>query len=185
MEKIKLNKKLLLIAFTIYILLLIWVIALKYNSKWIPELKEIMLNETIAIRLKYHVNIIIKAIKSKELIHIVRLFLDKTLNFIIYVPFGIYLKFLIEDKKKCCIIILLSTITFEIIQLFSGIGSFDLFDIIFNFLGGMIGIKLYLRFRKKISDKVVNIINSLVIIIFGPVSIFAIINTILNLNLYL
>lgn len=182
MEEVKINKLLLIGAFLIYILLLIWVIALKNNASWIPEQRKVMEEFTIFERIKLPFKSYINTIKTKGGNFAYK---DYFFNILLYIPLGIYLKIITKEKKVCYLIILFSSVCFETIQLITCIGGFDPLDILSNYLGGVIGVVIYLKFRKNISDKVVNIINSLIIIVFGPLLIYAIINTILNINLYL
>lgn len=182
MKEIKLNKLLLIGAFLIYILLLIWVIALKFNAKWIPEQRKVMEEFTVFERIKLPFEGYINAIKTKSAKFAYK---DYFFNILLYIPLGIYLKILIKEKKMCYFIALFSSVCFELIQLITCIGGFDPLDILSNYLGGAIGVVLYIKFRKNLSDKVINILNFLVAIIFGPVLVYAIINTVLNINLYM
>ncbi len=171
-----------LIAALIYGLLLIWVIGFKFNASWIPEQKEVMVSFGVFERLLLPFKSYI-AVFATETTNFA--YLDYFVNFLLYIPFGVYLNFFVKEKKHCLLIIFLSSLCFEMVQLLTCIGGFDPLDIVANYLGGFLGVTLYLKSRINIPDKIVNIVNTVVICGFGPVLIYAIINTILNFNLYL
>ncbi len=72
-------------------------------------------------------------------------------NVLCFVPFGLFLPFII-DKCKHFTLVLFLTFTFsfaiETTQLFYKVGSFDVDDIILNTLGGIIGYIGYYLSRK-------------------------------------
>lgn len=77
-------------------------------------------------------------------------------NIAIFIPFGFIITDMIREKaQKCNIFItatitLLTSLTIETIQMFIG-RSFDVDDIILNFLGGIIGFIFYFIIQKIIS----------------------------------
>lgn len=82
-------------------------------------------------------------------------------NIAIFIPFGFIITDMIRDKAKKCnvlittIITLLTSLTIETIQMFIG-RSFDVDDIILNFLGGISGFIIYfiaLKIFSYIPDK--------------------------------
>lgn len=70
-------------------------------------------------------------------------------NIAIFIPFGYLITDMIKEKaNKCniivtCIIILLTSLTIEVIQMFIG-RSFDVDDILLNLLGGILGYIVYI-----------------------------------------
>lgn len=74
-------------------------------------------------------------------------------NIAIFLPFGFIITDMIREKAKKCnilitaIITLLTSLTIETIQMFIG-RSFDVDDIILNFLGGILGFIFYIITHK-------------------------------------
>lgn len=79
-----LNKATLWIAFCLYLVLLIWVIGLKCNSEWLPAVGKDMRSLPLEMRM---VLIPFQASFSNGF----RFHLDYFLNFIIYIPMGLFL----------------------------------------------------------------------------------------------
>ena len=183
MKEIRLNKLLLYIAFSMYIFLLIWIIALKFNATWIPEIGEYF--RKLPIKERVGKNIIPFYDMIKNGIYFNK---DYFMNVIIYMPLGIYLTIILKNKHRtffCITIIAVSSFLFELIQLLTGFGGCDGSDFVCNVLGGLIGMIIYHFLAKlKSVNKIVNIINAIVIIIFLPLTVHAIINTVTNLHLY-
>jgi len=181
----EINKKLLYIAFSIYVFLLVWIIALKFNASWIPEIGEYFrkmpLKERVGKNMIPFRNMIL-AFKKGEYLQ-----LDYYMNVVIYIPLGIYLLLLLKFKHKYVItsvIIVVSSFMFEFIQLVTGFGGCDGTDFACNLIGGFIGIMLYLLLIKNLKNKVINIINLVVVILFSPIALYALINTLINIDLY-
>lgn len=176
-----LDKRIFGVLFGEYLLLLIWVIALKYNSAWLPELGEYFRGIPIKDRIGKRIIPFYGMIQNG-----VYFDLDYFCNVIIYIPFGLLLPFFIGKKTPLCIaIILLSSVLFEVIQLLTGFGGADGADVVCNFLGGIIGLIAYALFRRKIKDKTLNVVAFAFLICFLPIALFAVINTALNWQLYL
>lgn len=74
-------------------------------------------------------------------------YVDYFVNFLFYIPFGIYFNFFVKEKNHCLLIIFLSSLCFEIVQLLTCIGGFDSLDILANYLGDFLGVILYLKSR--------------------------------------
>lgn len=79
-------------------------------------------------------------------------------NILFFMPFGFLLPFVckkINIYRKVAIVTFLSTFLVEIVQYVSQKGSFDVDDIIYNFVGGMFGFAIYSFFRTLLleSDK--------------------------------
>ena len=77
------------------------------------------------------------------------------LNIVSFIPLGFLLIYNIRKYKilVTSILILLSSLSFEVIQLEFKIGVFDINDIVFNYFGGLIGITIYFLLSKKFIDK--------------------------------
>lgn len=176
-----LDKRIFGALFLEYLILLIWIIALKYNSEWLPELGEYFRSLPIKERIGNRIVPFYTMIKNG-----VYFDLDYFCNVIIYIPLGITLPFFIKKKAPLDIaIILLSSIMFETIQLLTGFGGADGTDVACNFLGGLIGLIIYALFRRKIKDKTLNVIAFIIFICFLPITVYAIVNTVINWRLYL
>jgi glycopeptide antibiotics resistance protein len=66
-------------------------------------------------------------------------------NICLFIPLGIYLQLLKKDKRISLgiILILLTSVSVEIIQFITGLGAADIDDVLLNGLGGVIGILCY------------------------------------------
>ena len=78
----------------------------------------------------------------------------------------------------------MSSFLFELEQSITCIGGCDGTDFSMNVIGGLIGVWLF-RFLNKLSDKKIFYINIVVLIIFLPLAVYSIVNTIINFDLYL
>ncbi len=134
------------ILFSIYLLILLKVILFKYP---IP-IREILKGHQIPIRYK---------IKSSNFIPLKSIFqflfkgnnikisLENVLgNIVVFVPFGFLLPTLLDRTNKFKIVVLSSfilSLMFEVIQLFTVLGDFDVDDILLNTIGGILGYLFY------------------------------------------
>lgn len=67
-------------------------------------------------------------------------------NIVGFLPFGFFLPLLSEKERRLLMVVLLTfelSLTVEVIQLFTGVGSFDVDDLMLNTLGGMLGYGCY------------------------------------------
>lgn len=179
------------IVFFIYVCLIIWVVMFKCNLiDSIYKAYTFVSEQTLLERFTRFI------IPFKDYtedffsnqIHI--LIKDDILNVLIFIPLGLYLAFFIKNKKliKTLLITFITSLFFELFQLFSLIGSFATKDFITNLLGsfiGFIGYKLiYKKENSEIKLIILNIISIMVIIVFSPIVIYAFINTIKHFNVY-
>lgn len=174
-----LHSKILYFLIAEYIILLIWVIALKCNAPWLKELGEEMRSLPFEVR-------VLQVIPFYNMIKDGIYFdLDYFLNVLIYIPLGIFLSF-IADKKTFLnlAVILTSSAIFEAVQYVTGFGGCDSSDIVCNFLGGLLGIMLYKFLRPRASDTTVNQIVRITSIISLPIVLYAVINTAVHWQLY-
>lgn len=115
-------RKLIKISFIIYVLLLSWIIVLKFRIN-ISDLKYIRKVNLIPFR-------------SNNL-------KEAMVNLILFVPLGMYLKYLFKDKKVLNVLVIaLTSLFYEVLQYIFHIGVSDITDIIINVIGGVIGILL-------------------------------------------
>lgn len=72
------------------------------------------------------------------------------LNILSFIPLGFLLVYNIRKYSGviCSVLILLSSLSFEIVQLEFELGVFDINDIVFNFVGGIIGVLMYCLLSK-------------------------------------
>lgn len=71
-------------------------------------------------------------------------------NIILYIPFGVYFLYKLRyPQKRYCILLFTIPLFSETIQLFAGVGVFDINDIILNSIGITIGLFLYHVFTEK------------------------------------
>lgn len=164
-------------AAVVYLTLLIWVIGLKYNSSWLPSLGAEMRSHTIMSR-----------INLKPLITNYRGLIHFLANILIYIPMGVLLQTIFPRKswdRLNCLIVFLTSLVFELSQLFTGFGGCDILDLISNTLGGYIGILFYTYNKEITTAKKINIVQSTVIVLFLPIAIYAVVNTMKHWYLYI
>ncbi|MCR2045326.1 VanZ family protein [Anaerosalibacter massiliensis] len=150
--KNKTFKTILWILFCLYILLLIKVILFKY-----PMSVEILKNNNMANlkrRILYFSNFIpFRTIYEYSTGDIgFNISVSNILgNIIAFMPLGFLLPLLkerLKELKKIFKIAFIISLTFEVIQLITGLGQFDVDDIILNVLGGVLGFLIYKIFYK-------------------------------------
>lgn len=154
----KIFKTIIWILFSLYFLLLIKVILFKYPMA-IETLKEGNM-DMFKKRIFYGSNFI----PFKTIIEYLRVDLTFRIsisnivgNIIAFMPLGFLLPFLknnVKSLKKIFKVSFITSLTFEIIQLITGLGSLDVDDIILNVLGGVIGFGLYKVFIKIINYRI-------------------------------
>lgn len=169
------NKKLFIISFVIYFLLLIWVVVFKwtnYNSVIIS------VNNFRYMDLKSRYDACYEWFFFFD-------FKDLCLNIILFIPLGIF--YLLPLKRKYIIIPIgiVLTLFFEMTQFFTCIGMLNVYDLIGNILGVILGYLLFLVLKKLFVAKIINIVNIVVISLFTPIVIYAIIMTIKNIGVYI
>ncbi len=159
------SKKITKIIFSIYLIFLIWIILFKmqFSFEYMPYIRNINLipfSESVIVNGK---------IDFSEIID----------NAIAFIPFGIFMGMLIEDKKfiKKVFPIFITSLLLESMQYILHIGATDITDLIMNTLGGIIGILIFKIFYKIFKEKTYKIINiiSLIVAILMILLIFAII----------
>lgn len=176
-----------IILFCIYILLLIWIVLLKCNiylsiTNGYFEFKTLTLKE----RFDYYLIPFIDYFNNDSTQTFIKL-KDGILNVIVFIPLGLYLSFFIKKNKfiKVIIYTFLISLLFEIIQLFSLLGSFQTEDLILNLVAGLLGYIIYKIIYKEKNIKVLNILSLICIIILTPILIYGVINTINMIDVYI
>ena len=100
-------------------------------------------------------------------------------NLLCFIPFGALFRFF-TDTRTVLISTLIIITGVEIFQLLSGFGGFDFTDIFMNCLGAGLGCFAYKLLRPCLSGRVINVTAVVFFIPFAIVSIYAVINTVLN-----
>ena len=182
MKKKVINRTICL-SFITYLIILLWAIVFKFNAEWVKEVRLYELNYTYLERINLgyipFYNIFSQFKKG------VYFNLDYFINIVIYIPLGLFLKYYLKDKNKLIIFIIVgSSFLFELEQSITCIGGCDGSDFAMNVIGGMIGIYLFKLFSK-INIKYIFYINLVALIIFLPLTVYSIVNTIINFDLYL
>ena len=186
-KKIKRLNILSIILFCIYILLLIWIVLFKCNiylsiTNGYFEFKTLTLKE----RFDYYLIPFIDYFNNDSTQTFIK-FKDGILNVFVFIPLGLYLSFFIKKNKFINVIIytFLISLLFEIIQLFSLLGSFQTEDLILNTFSGLLGYIIYKIIYKEKNIKVLNILSLICIIILTPILIYGVINTINMIDVYI
>lgn len=103
-------------------------------------------------------------------------------NIAIFIPLGIFLQLFHKNKRitPCLAWVFSATLAIELLQLLTGLGIFDVDDLILNFFGGFIGIFLYRQLLRAVHDesKVETIIKISGFIFGLPVVVYTIVGTI-------
>ena len=180
------------IIFIIYIILLVWVIVFKCNYVLsFDSTYQYFKNYTIQERIDFGLIPFADYFVGPFITQLDTIIEDDILNVFVFMPLGMYLTLFLKNKRfiKVLLISITFSTLFELFQLFSLIGSFSTKDLITNTIGGILGYLICLLIYKKensiLKIKILNILSIIVIILFIPVVLYAIINTIKHLDLYI
>ena len=151
------------ILFTIYIFLVIWIILFKLaiSVDQLPQFRSINL---------------IPFYYPNKTAYQIREVLD---NLIIFIPFGIYLKFLDIDSKRTVFLGFLFSFSLELSQYIFCIGASDITDLITNTTGALVGVFIYYLLKKIFKEKtnmIVITLAAIVTILFVSLIIIILIN---------
>ena len=135
----------------VYLLILTWIIIFKmqFSIQGLDHLRNINL-------IPFHESVIVNnRIQFSEIYD----------NILVFVPFGLYVSMLKSNwsfLKKVAPIASVSLL-YEVVQFIFAVGASDLTDLIGNTLGGIIGIAIYIVFRRSLktdfkTNKILNII---------------------------
>ncbi len=172
------NRKLLIWSFLSYLMILIWLIYFKANiGEWINNTKTFFEGMSLLSKIRYGIIPFehFKLWKVKSYL----------LNVLIFIPFFIYFEF-IKSKRNNSLqlfLLLIIPIFIEVMQLFIPFCGFAVEDIICNMLGMYIGL-IIAKYVNKINPAIINRLTIGSLIILLPLTIYGIINTIINFNLY-
>lgn len=147
MFKSKKQKFFSVIVFSIYFIMLTWLILFKLQINFgdLPQIRSINL-------IPFKESLVING----------RIRLDEILyNILVFVPFGVYIAMFKPDWsfiKKAVPCFWLSFL-YEAVQFIAAIGASDITDVIDNTIGGIVGIFLFALFHKLFGEKRVTVIN--------------------------
>lgn len=181
--KEKINNPLLITSFILYILILIWVVFFK-GVGFFSTNKHIIrcINKMVGM------NIYERFIYQFEIFNVdyYLFILDLLRNFLIFLPFGIYLPLLFSKNNvwKNSIIVILLSLGVELIELITGIGGFEFLDIVNNYIGFLLGYIIYKFLIKKFNNTVINYICLTIVIIALPFAIYDYVKLIINFNIF-
>ena len=172
-EKIRKYAKIL---FAIYIFCLFWVITLKCNLRaGVLDARYYFESLTFAERLR----VSFCRFASTDLP-------DALVNIFVFIHMGIVFPLIREKKPVLTSAILGFSVSLlaELFQMLSCIGAFTYIDIINNTLGAVIGGLLHLLLIRFLNEKQAKIILIAAIVFGSCASAFAIVNTIINIDIY-
>ena len=139
------QKRVSYIVFSVYFILLIWLVLFKFATSLsaLPSMRSINLIPFYYIQeTNTHL---------KEILY----------NIIVFVPLGVYVQIFKEDWKiaaKCLAVFGISFL-FEAVQFIFAIGASDVTDLIGNTIGGIVGILFSIIMKKIAPKKFISIIN--------------------------
>ena len=126
--------------FCVYCLLLIWIVLFKVSFTF-EEMKFLFGNRSI--------NLIPFHYEEEVSIH----FREVMLNFMIFVPFGVFLKMLGVTNKKSMLYGFVFSLILEISQFIFGMGASDITDLLMNTSGAVVGVYFYVLLIKVFKNK--------------------------------
>ena len=168
--------KLLYISFALFLLILIWGIYFKANrfSGVIKNYKKLA-NKTPWERFTYDIIPFVRFSRK-----------DFILNMLAFAPFGIYLPLIFKKHThlKGFITCFLVSLSVELLQFITIVGTFSTNDLIANSLGYFIGAVIFAGIVKLLSPKIINVVNGAIITFATPFVIYAFINTATHFSVY-
>ena len=96
-----------------------------------------------------------------------------------------FVKRLLKRKYLIIIFSVVLTLIFEVSQFFTCIGMFNIYDLLGNIMGCVLGYILFFIFNRYVSKFFIDVTNIVILSLLSPVCIYAIIITIINFNSYL
>lgn len=160
----------------LYMLCLIWVVALKCNMH-AAVTDSIIYNRTMGLfeRAAMYMSYFAKTTPQ-----------DAIVNIIIFVPVGLLLPFFFEERPclKALLIGFMMTWAFELFQIVSCIGGFTYIDIINNTVGTAIGCIAHAILRERVDGKVARVALDVTGVMALGILVFAIYNTVKNIHIY-
>ena len=177
MEKTNKIQRLARVVFALYMLLLVWIIALKCNMRnAILDAKIYNRWFTLAERFEMYLSYFAKTD-----------FKDGAVNVLVFIPLGMLMPFLMRKCAvlKTMLLCFFISAGFEVLQIINCIGAFTYIDIINNTAGGIIGAIIYLLLYKKVKEKPLSIVFAILICLLIPILVFAAVNTVVHIEYYL
>ena len=175
----KKNRALTISLLFFYVIILLWITILKCNHALpIYELRIILGSMTVAERFVH---------ATSQLTLNDGTMTEMILNVFIFIPFGILIP-LLRGRAAPIIttaLALLSTFFIECLQLLLCFGWFTYSDLMLNTAGAVLGIIIYTVFVKRVNEEHKKTILTFLNVFAIAISIFAIINTALNIEIYM
>lgn len=173
------NRALTISTFVFYIVILLWITILKCNLEAaVQGARDFLEPMSIGERFAYATSYFRWRDGSSRAM---------LLNVLIFVPFGILVPLLKSRTAPVFTVLagIATTVAIESLQLILTFGYFTYSDIIFNSAGAALGMAVYAIFIRKMGED--HRKNALIFsnILAISVSVYAIINTVLNINIYM
>jgi glycopeptide antibiotics resistance protein len=184
----KLFKVLSISIFIMYLILVVWVVIFKCNRIFSVTQGYYGLSEmSLLERALREINPIGFYIDPPVESQVPFYALDDILNVLIFIPFGLYISYFAKKYKvlKAVIFAFCISLFFEIFQLFSLLGGGSTKDLITNTFGSLIGVIIGKRLYSDSKIKMFNICSIIVLIIEVPLLMYALINTGINIDVYI
>ena len=170
-------KRLALVTFILYMLVLFWIIALKCNMKvTISDTKTMNAGKSLLERFNIYLHL--NTVKSNPP--------DSLVNVLLFVPVGMLFPFFPRKHKYLDTVILgfIMTVGFEVLQIVSCVGMFTYADLIHNTAGAAIGALIHFLLLKIAKEKPLSITFYILIAILGVTTVIGYVNTIINIGIY-
>lgn len=139
------QKRISYIVYSVYFILLIWLVLFKFatNLSELPSMRSINL---IPFYYNQETNT-----HLREVLY----------NIIVFIPLGVYVQIFKENWKKAmkCLAVFGISFLFEVVQFIFAIGASDVTDLIGNTIGGIVGIFFCIVMKKIAPKKFISIIN--------------------------
>lgn len=136
------GRGILILAFAIYLALLVWVVLWKLEVPWIGEAATLIRPLKLVPFVAYG-----DAGSSAPI--------EVTINAVIFVPFGLFLGTLSPTWSwwKAGAVVLATSLVLEIVQHLISTGSFDTTDLIVNTAGGLMGYGIFALMRRRLGAR--------------------------------
>lgn len=177
------------ILFSLYLFLLVWLIALKCNMKiTITDTYYIFGKMTWGEKLRFAEHSCLSLFKESTWKSVLRAPRQDVLNVVAFLPFGIYLGYFIRIfKLPITVLVSFSlSLVFETVQLLTNIGCFSAVDLITNTIGGLIGYMIY-KLIYKDTEKRIKLLTAVTYVVMAAVVIlvcYALVKTASMLGFY-
>ena len=92
---------------------------------------------------------IIRFMRHHSVLGLETVLLNLVGNIVGFMPFGFFLPLLSQKDRRLVMVLLLTfelSLVVEVVQLFTGVGSFDVDDLLLNTLGGVLGYGMFCMF---------------------------------------